>query len=59
VIASNFGVRWLVDHYSVSLLYASVLPAHEVVTIEILIVVLGVAIGVLGSFVAVRRFLDV
>jgi cell division transport system permease protein len=59
VLVSNIGVRWLVNHYNVSLLSASVLPAHQLVTIEILVVLMGVAIGVIGSFVAVRRFLDV
>jgi cell division transport system permease protein len=59
VLVSNIGVRWLVNHYSVSLLSASVLPAHQVVTIEILVVLMGVAVGVFGSLVAVRRFLDV
>jgi cell division transport system permease protein len=59
VLVSNTGVRWLVNHYNVSLLSASVLPAHQLVTIELLVVVLGVAIGTFGSFVAIRRFLDV
>ncbi len=59
VLGSNIGVRWLVNHYGVSLLSASVLPVSELFTIELLLVFLGVLIGVLGSFVAVRRFLDV
>jgi cell division transport system permease protein len=59
VLGSNIGVRWLVNHYNVSLLSASVLPAHQLITIELLVVVMGVAIGAAGSFVAVRRFLDV
>jgi cell division transport system permease protein len=59
VLLSNIGVRWLVSHYNVTVLSASVLPVHEVVTIELLVVVMGVAIGAIGSAAAVRRFLDV
>lgn len=59
VLGSNVGVRWLVKREGVSLFSASVLPASELVTIEALLVVFGIAIGVAGSAVAVRRFLEV
>jgi len=57
VLLSNVGVHSLVTHYGE---FSSLtLPAHELVTTEILVVVVGVVIGALGSSVAVRRFLDV
>ena len=59
VLLSNFGVAYLVHHYHVSVLSSSVLPAHDIVMTELLVVAIGVVVGVAGSLVAVRRFLDV
>ncbi len=59
VLLANIGVGYLVRHYHVSVLASSVLPAHDVLMTELLVVAVGVIVGVAGSSVAVRRFLDV
>jgi cell division transport system permease protein len=43
----------------VSALSQAVVPSHDLVVIEILILLAGAAVGAIGSFVAVHRFLDV
>ena len=58
VLLSNIGVTYLVNHYHVSVL-SSALPTHQLVTTELLVVVIGMFVGVAGSSLAVRRFLDV
>jgi cell division transport system permease protein len=58
VLLSNYGVTYLVNHYHVSVLSAA-LPTRQLVTTELLVVVVGMVVGVLGSSLAVRRFLDV
>jgi len=58
VLLSNIGVNYLVVHY-VKVLSSSVLPAHDLLMTELLVVLIGVVIGVAGSSVAIRRFLDV
>jgi cell division transport system permease protein len=55
VLLSNIGVDYLVRHY----LSSSVIPLHQLVTTEVLVVLIGIVVGVAGSSVAVRRFLDV
>lgn len=59
VLMSNIGVGYLVHHYHVSVLSSSVLPAHDVLMTELAVVAIGVIVGVAGSSVAVRRFLEV
>jgi cell division transport system permease protein len=59
VLLSNLGVHSLVTHYDISAFSSITLPAHQLVTTEVLVVFVGVIIGGLGSSVAVRRFLDV
>ena len=55
VLLSNIGVNYLVRHY----LATSSLPTGQLVTTEIVVLIIGVAVGVAGSTFAVRRFLDV
>ncbi len=59
VLLSNFGVSYLIRHYKVSVLGSAVLPTHDIVMTELLVVLIGLVVGVAGSSVAVRRFLDV
>ena len=59
VLLANVGVGYLVRHYHVSVLSSSVLPAHDVLMTELIVVAVGVIVGVVGSSVAVRRFLEV
>jgi cell division transport system permease protein len=55
VLLSNLGVNYLVSHY----LSTTALPLHQLVVTEVLVVVIGIVVGLAGSAVAVRRFLDV
>jgi cell division transport system permease protein len=59
VLLANIGVRYLVAHYKVTVLSSTVLSARDLFFTEIVVVLIGIAVGVAGSFVAVRRFLDV
>jgi cell division transport system permease protein len=59
VLLSSIGVRDLVSHYQVNALQGAVLPSHDLVVVEILVLVIGAIVGTLGSAVAVHRFLDV
>ncbi len=59
VLLANVGVRYLVAHYKVTVLSSTVLSTRDLLLTEIVVVLLGIAVGVAGSFVAVRRFLDV
>jgi cell division transport system permease protein len=59
VILGSVGVRDLVQHYQVSSLQAAVVSGGDLLAVEILVVVIGAVVGVLGSALAVHRFLDV
>ena len=59
VLGANVGVHALVTHNNVVAFSSLSLPTHELVTTEVIVVLVGVLIGALGSFAAVRRFLDV
>jgi cell division transport system permease protein len=59
VLLANVGVRYLVAHYKVTVLSSTVLSTRDLLFTEIVVVLIGIAVGVAGSFVAVRRFLDV
>ena len=55
VLLSNLGVNYLVRHY----LASSTLPASQLIATEVVVIAVGLVVGVTGSTVAVRRFLDV
>jgi cell division transport system permease protein len=59
VLLANFGVSYLHSHYNVQLFAQAVLNARELVFTDLIVVLLGAVIGIFGSFVAIRRFLDV
>jgi len=53
------GVQWLVDHYDLGLFDQVVVSTRDAVTTGSMILAIGAVVGAIGSFVAVRRFLDV
>lgn len=55
VLLSNIGVNYLVRRY----LSTSTLPLGQLISTEVVVVLIGVVVGVVGSTIAVRRFLDV
>ena len=55
VLLSNIGVNYLVRRY----LSSSTLPLGQLISTEVVVVLIGVVVGVVGSTIAVRRFLDV
>ncbi len=59
VLLANFGVSYLHSHYSVQLFARAVLSARDLFFTDLVVVLFGALIGILGSFVAIRRFLDV
>ena len=59
VLLANIGVRYLVADYKVTVLSSTVLSTCDLLFTEIVVVLIGIAVGVAGSFVAVRRFLEV
>ncbi|HEV7887741.1 MAG TPA: permease-like cell division protein FtsX [Acidimicrobiales bacterium] len=59
VIGLRLGIQWLVHHYDLGLLNQVVLSTGDAITTGSMILVLGALVGGVGSFVAVRRFLDV
>lgn len=59
VALSNIGVNSLITHYNVKVLSSSSLPTGQLLVTELLVVLIGVVIGVVGSSLAVRRFLEV
>ncbi|MGA8297798.1 MAG: permease-like cell division protein FtsX [Acidimicrobiales bacterium] len=59
VLLANIGVRYLVAHYKVTVLSSTVLSSRDLLFTEIVVVLIGIAVGVAGSFVAIRRFLEV
>jgi len=58
VIIRNL-VQWLVEHYDLGLLNQVVVSNRDAITTGSMILVIGGLVGGVGSFVAVRRFLDV
>ena len=59
VLLANFGVSYLVSHYQVALLSSAALSPRDLFFTDLVVVLFGAAIGIVGSFVAIRRFLDV
>ena len=57
VLLSDLGIRSLIRHFHQ--FQQAIVPSHDVVITEVVVVVAGVLIGAIGSAVAVRRFLDV
>ncbi len=57
VLVGDLGIRALLHRFAE--FRGAVVPSHDVVVTEILVVVVGVVVGVLGSAMAVRRFLTV
>jgi cell division transport system permease protein len=57
VLLGDAGIRTLIRHFKQ--FQAAVVPGHDLIITEILVVVAGALIGAIGSAVAVRRFLDV
>lgn len=57
VLLGDIGIRTLIRHFS--LFQSAVVPGHDLLVTEILVVVAGALIGAAGSAVAVRRFLEV
>ena len=57
VLLGDLGIRTLIRHFQE--FSSAVVPGHDVIITEILVVVMGALIGAIGSAVAVRRFLDV
>lgn len=58
VLVGNVFFRDFIRNH-VSALQQAVVPSHDLVLIEILILLAGAAVGAVGSFIAVHRFLDV
>ena len=57
VLLGDLGIRTLIRHFRE--FSSAVVPGHDVIITEILVVVMGALIGAIGSAVAVRQFLDV
>jgi cell division transport system permease protein len=57
VLLGNLGIKALLHRFPE--FATAVVPAHDVLVTELLVLVTGVVVGVGGSAVAVRRFLDV
>ena len=57
VLLGDFGIRTLIRHFRQ--FSSAVVPGHDVIVTEILVVVMGALIGAIGSAVAVRQFLEV
>jgi cell division transport system permease protein len=59
VVLIRGGVEWLVHHYDLGLLDQVVVSSRDAIATGSMILVIGALVGGVGSFVAVRRFLDV
>ena len=57
VNVGDVGIRTLIRHFKE--FSSAIVPGHDVIITEILVVVMGALIGAIGSAVAVRQFLDV
>ena len=57
VVLGDFGIRALLHHFPE--FQNAVVPSHDVLVTELFVVFVGIIVGVGGSAVAVRRFLDV
>lgn len=59
VVLANLGVNYLVRTDGAKLFAAASMPAGQLFVTELIVVLIGLTVGVAGSSVAVRRFLDV
>jgi cell division transport system permease protein len=57
VLLGDVGIEALIRHFRE--FSAAVVPGHDVIITEVLVVIMGAVIGSCGSAVAVRRFLDI
>ncbi len=57
VLLGDLGIRALLHRFSE--FRSAVVPSHDVIVTEILVVLVGIVVGAVGSAVAVRRFLTV
>ena len=57
VLLGDLGIQALIHHFP--LFRRAVVPGRDVLVTEIIVVLVGLVVGVGGSAVAVRRFLDV
>lgn len=57
VLLGDVGIRALIHHFP--LFRHAVVPGHDLLVTEIIVVLVGLIVGVAGSAVAVRRFLEV
>ena len=57
-----FGLHWVLDAYSNlktgNIWYQMQMPLHEVIITSLVVVLIGVGIGSIGSYFGIRRFLD-
>ncbi|HEV8065832.1 MAG TPA: permease-like cell division protein FtsX [Acidimicrobiales bacterium] len=56
VLLGDIGIRDLLHHFQE--FKSAIVPNHDVIVTEIFVVLFGIVVGVVGSAVAVRRFLD-
>jgi cell division transport system permease protein len=57
VLLGDLGIKALLHHFPQ--FSSANVPSHDVIVTELFVVVVGIVVGVAGSAVAVRRFLDV
>ncbi|MGA8680795.1 MAG: permease-like cell division protein FtsX [Acidimicrobiales bacterium] len=57
VVLGDFGIRALLHHFPE--FQNAIVPSHDVFVTEVFVILVGIIVGVGGSAVAVRRFLDV
>ena len=57
-----FALHWVLDAYSNlktgNIWYQMRMPTHEVIVTSLVVVLIGVGIGSIGSLFGIRRFLD-
>jgi len=57
-----FALHWVLDAYSNlktgNIWYQMQMPLHEVILTSLVVVLIGVGIGSIGSLFGIRRFLD-
>lgn len=59
VFGMQASMSYLVHHFHARLLSSLLVPAHDVVTTVVVVFLVGMVVGTLGSLVAIRRFLEV
>jgi cell division transport system permease protein len=59
VLLANLGLGYLHSHYGVQMFAHAQLSSRDLAFTDLIVVLFGAFIGIMGSFVAIRRFLDV